>query len=94
MFHTAHILEHPRAANCILEGNPLHQAQLEIVRTIGDIQALNVVIDEDRRTGFLNFGAIEESHLQAVDFMRRHAEVPIERRFKTVVTTSAGYPPG
>ena len=91
-FHTAHILENPKAANCILEGNPLHQAQLEIVRAIGDIQALNVVIDEARRIGFLNFGAIEESHVQAVDFMRRHAEVPVGGRFKTVVTTSAGYP--
>jgi lactate racemase len=91
-FHTAHILEHPKAVNCMLEGNPLHQAQLEIVRTIGGIQALNVVIDEDRRIGFLNFGSIEESHLQAVGFMRRHAEVPVGRRFKTVVTTSAGYP--
>ena len=45
-FHTAHILEHPKAANCVLEGNPLHQAQLEIVRAIGGVLALNVIIDE------------------------------------------------
>ena len=91
-FHTAHILEHPRAANCILKDNPLHEAQLEIVRAIGPISALNVAIDENRRMGFVNFGAIEESHLQAVDFMRQHAEVAVQKPFKTVVTTSAGYP--
>ncbi|MCP4576129.1 MAG: nickel-dependent lactate racemase [Deltaproteobacteria bacterium] len=91
-FHTAHILEHPKAANCILSGNPLHEAQLEIVRAIGPISALNVAIDENRRMGFINFGAIEESHLQAVDFMREHAEVAVQEPFKTVVTTSAGYP--
>ncbi len=45
-FHTAHILEHPKAANCVLKGNPLHQAQLEIVRAIGGVLALNVIIDE------------------------------------------------
>ncbi len=91
-FHRAHILEHPNAANCILEGNPLHEAQLEIVRAIGSILALNVAIDEERRVGFVNFGDIETSHLQAVDFMRRYAEVAVKKPFKTVVTTSAGYP--
>jgi hypothetical protein len=28
-------MEHPRAANCVLEGNPLHEQQLEIVDLIG-----------------------------------------------------------
>lgn len=92
MFHTAGIIEHPNAANCIIEGNPLHNEQLEIVRTIGGIAAVNVVIDEHRRVGFVNFGDIESSHLEAVTFMRRYAEVLVPRRFKTVITTAAGYP--
>ncbi len=92
MFHTARILEHPKAANCVLDGNPLHKEQLEIVHSLGDVFALNVVIDERREIGFLNFGDIEAGHLQAVEFMRRYAEVHVPRRFKTVVTTSAGYP--
>jgi nickel-dependent lactate racemase len=91
-FHTSRILEHCNAANCIIEGNPLHNEQAEIVRTIGGIASLNVVIDEERRIGFVNFGEIDASHLEAVAFMRNHAEVSVPRRFKTVVTTSAGYP--
>ncbi len=91
-FHTAHILEHEKSANCIIEGNPLHEEQIEIVRKIGGIVALNVVIDEKRQIGFVNFGEIEASHREAVEFMRKHAEVTLPRRFKTVVTTSAGYP--
>lgn len=90
--HTARILEHCNTANCVIEGNPLHQEQLEIVRAIGSIAALNVAIDEERRIGFVNFGEIEASHLEAVAFMRKHAEVTLPRRFKTVVTSSAGYP--
>jgi nickel-dependent lactate racemase len=90
--HTARILEHCNAANCVIEGNPLHEEQIEIARTIGGIVALNVVIDEERRIGFVNFGEIEASHLAAVEFMRNHAEVTLPRRFKTIVTTSAGYP--
>ena len=92
MFHAARILEHSNAANCVIEGNPLHNEQIEIVRAIGEILALNVVIDEQRQIGFVNFGDIEASHLQAVSFMRKYAEVVISRRFKTIVTTSAGYP--
>jgi nickel-dependent lactate racemase len=91
-FHTSRILEHCNAANCIIEGNPLHNEQAEIVRTIGGIVSLNVVIDEERRIGFVNFGEIDASHLEAVAFMRNHAEIPVPRRFKTILTTSAGYP--
>jgi nickel-dependent lactate racemase len=92
MFHTARILEHRNAVNCVIEGNPLHHEQIEIVRALGDMYCINVVIDEERRIGFVNFGEIEASHLQAVSFMRNWAEVSISRRFKTIVTTSAGYP--
>ncbi len=91
-FHGPRILEHPRSANCVIEGNPLHEAQIGIVRAIGGILALNVAIDEDRRIGFVNFGEIEASHEEAVAFMRNHAEVTLPRRFNTVVTTGAGYP--
>jgi len=90
--HAGVILDHPQAANTVVEGNPLHAEQLHVVRAIGEVSALNVVIDEERRIGFVNFGEIEASHAQAVAFMRRYAEVPVASRFKTVVTTSAGYP--
>ena len=90
--HAGVILDHAKAANTIVEGNPLHQEQLHMVGAVGEILALNVVIDDERRIGFVNFGAIEQSHLEAVAFMRPYGEVPLPRRFKTVVTTSAGYP--
>ena len=91
-FHSARVLEHCRAVNCVIEGNPLHEAQLEIVRMIGKCLALNTVIDEERRLSFVNFGEIEASHLEAVAFVRPYAEVPMKKRFRTVVTSSAGYP--
>jgi nickel-dependent lactate racemase len=91
-FHSARVLEHCRAVNCIIEGNPLHEAQLEIVGMIGKCLALNTVIDEERRLSFVNFGEIEASHLEAVAFVRPYAEVPMKKRFRTVVTSSAGYP--
>ena len=91
-FHSARFMSHPRAANCVLEGNPLHEEQLEIVRMLGGALALNTVIDEHRRLSFVNFGEVVQSHLLAVDFIRRYAVVPIARKFGTVVTSAAGYP--
>ena len=91
-FHSARFMEHPRAANCLLDGNPLHEEQLEIVRMVGGALAVNAVIDEQRNVSFLNFGEVVQSHLAAVDFIRRYAEVPVARRFKTVLTSAAGYP--
>ena len=91
-FHSARFMGHPRAANCVLDGNPLHEEQLEIMGKLGHALALNTVIDEHRRLSFVNFGEVVQSHLKAVDFIRLYAEVPVDRRFATVVTSAAGYP--
>ena len=76
-FHNAAFMAHPRAANCVLEGNPLHEEQLAIVEMLGGALALNTVIDERRRLAFVNFGEIVRSHLRAVEFVRRYAQVPV-----------------
>jgi len=91
-FHNAAFMAHPRAANCVLDGNPLHEEQLAIVEMLGGALALNTVIDEARRLAFVNFGEIARSHAAAVAFARAYAEVPVARRFSTVVTSAAGHP--
>ena len=90
--HSARYMEDPCAANCVLDGNPLHADQLEIVGMLGGAFAVNTVIDEERRLAFVNCGEIVSSHLEAVAFARRHVEVPVPRRFPTVVASAAGYP--
>jgi nickel-dependent lactate racemase len=91
-FHNSAFMAHPRAANCVLEGNPLHEEQLAIIGMLGGALALNTVIDDRRRLAFVNFGEIVASHLEAVAFARRYAQVAVGRRFHTVVTSAAGYP--
>jgi len=91
-FHTARFMEDPLAVQCNLVGNPLHEEQLEIVRRIGDVYAVNTVVDEERDLVFVNFGEIIASHLVGVDFIADAAQVKVPRRFKTIVTSSAGYP--
>jgi nickel-dependent lactate racemase len=91
-FHSARFMEDPLAVQCNLVGNPLHEEQLQIVRMLGEVYALNTVIDEDRDLAAITFGEVIESHLAAVDFIARATRIPVGRRFKTVVTSSAGYP--
>jgi nickel-dependent lactate racemase len=91
-FHSARFMEDPAAIQCNLDGNPLHDEQLEIVRMLGEVYAVNTVIDEDRDLVHVNFGAIIESHLAAVAFVADSARLPVGRRFATIVTSAAGHP--
>ncbi len=91
-FHNAGFMEHPCAANCNLDCNPLHEEQLEILRMLGKVYAVNTVIDDKRNLSFVNFGEIEASHLEAVAYMSRYAEIPVHTQFRTVVTSGGGYP--
>ena len=91
-FHNAEFMENPNAINCNLIGNPLHEEQLEIVKMVGGALALNTVIDEHRQLSMVTFGEIIESHAQAVNFVKSYTEVTVPQLFKTVVTSTAGYP--
>jgi nickel-dependent lactate racemase len=59
---------------------------------LGEVYALNTVIDEDRNLINVTFGEIIASHLASVEFVRASTEVAVGRKFKTIVTSSAGYP--
>jgi nickel-dependent lactate racemase len=91
-FHSARFMEDPHATSCVLHGNPLHEEQLLIVRRIGESYALNTVIDEQRDLVYASFGETIASHLAAVQFAEDWTAVPVARRFKTVVTSAAGFP--
>ena len=90
--HAAGMLEQKGIENCVIDENPLHRELVEIARMVGECFAVNVVIDEVRQISFVNFGDIEKSHREAVSFVRPFAEVPVAQRFKTVITSGAGYP--
>jgi len=91
-FHSARFMGDPRARECNLDGNPLHEEQLQILGKIGEVYGLNTVIDEDRNLAHVNFGEILASHAAAVAFVRTMVEVRVPRKFHTIVTSAGGYP--
>lgn len=92
VLHGHRIMSHPRATSLLLDGNPLHDEQLEIVEMVGGALAVNTVQDEDRNLAYVSFGDIVASHLAAVAFVRDHVRVATGRQYATVVTSGAGYP--
>ena len=82
----------PNADSCILDGNPLHEEQLEIVSMLGEVLCVNTVLDENRNLSLINYGEIIASHLEAVVFAKDYLSIPIHRKFNTIVTSAAGYP--
>lgn len=91
-FHNFSFMSDPASINCNLQGNPLHEEQLEIVKLLGGAYAINTVIDEDRNLSFVNFGEITASHAEAVRFIEEYCRVPVADHFPIVLTSSAGYP--
>lgn len=91
-FHNHRFVDDKFAGPCNFINNPLHEEQLEIVAKIGEVYAFNTVLDEERNLSFVSFGHILDSHMAAVNYVRQYAEVVLPKKFKTVVSTSAGYP--
>jgi lactate racemase len=92
VLHTTRMLTQEGIANCRLEGNPLHGELLQAAEMAGEALAINTVIDEERKLSFINFGRLEASHKAAVFFARPFLQIPIGRKFKTVITSASGYP--
>lgn len=95
--HNSKFLSGPHCEVCEVAENPLHAELLEIVARLreysgSNIYGVNVVIDADRQLVFVNFGEIESSHEEAMDFSRQMAIVNLDRQFPIVLSTAAGFP--
>jgi nickel-dependent lactate racemase len=91
-FHSARFLEEPAARVCNLEGNPLHEEQLEILKLVGEAYSLNTVLNEERELVHVTFGEMIASHAAAIEEARASCVVDVERRYQTLVTSAAGFP--
>ena len=96
-FHSAKFMEDPLAVQCNVDGNPLHEEQLEIMdlvqeHTRSTIYAINTVIDDERQLSFINFGPIVDSHNAAIEHVHQYCTVAVERRFDTIISSAAGFP--
>ncbi len=90
--HAPRILEHPRAIEGQLAGNPLHEELTEMAALAGMDFIVNVTLDEHRRITGVFAGHFDRAFQAGCDFARRSVRCPVPREVDIVVTSGAGYP--
>ena len=90
--HSHAFLGQPEATTGVLDGNPLHEELTAIADGLAPIYAVHTVLDEQQAPCSFHFGEVTASHAAAVRFFRASGEVALPRRFRTVITSAAGYP--
>ena len=92
VMHGPELMEHPKSAVGILEGNPFHKEATEIARMAGVDFNLNVAIDKHRSITGIFAGELVESHRVGAAFVEKQAKVTLPAPADAVVVSSAGYP--
>jgi len=90
--HGPEMVAHPKTAYGVLDGNPFHQAGLEIMAKAGADFIVNVTLDTSKRVTGVFAGHPVEAHLQGVEFLSRHCIKNLDEPLDFVVTTNAGAP--
>lgn len=90
--HGPEMVAHPKTAYGVLEGNPFHEAGLEIMQKAGADFILNVTLDTGKRVTGVFAGDPVKAHLAGVEFLSRHCMQTLDEPLDFVVTTNAGAP--
>lgn len=75
-----------------LEGNPFHEAGLEVLGTVGADFLVNVTLDSDKRVTGWWCGDAVEAHLAGCRFLEQSCVVELDAPLDFAVTTNGGAP--
>lgn len=92
VWHSPQFLEHPRAHEGILDGNPVHEENTWIAQKAGCDFILNVVIDAKRQPLHFVAGDMIAAFESGVAYVRSIVRDTVPEPVDVVVTTAAGYP--
>jgi nickel-dependent lactate racemase len=92
MFHSPALIESPRAALGIVDGNPVHEEAVRVARTAGVDFILNVAIDRSRRLVSVEAGDLEDAWLRCVEAVGRQARISVDKAYDILVVANGGYP--
>ncbi|HEY5673860.1 MAG TPA: nickel-dependent lactate racemase [Malonomonas sp.] len=90
--HGPEMVAHPQTRYGVLEGNPFHEAGLEIMAKAGADFIVNVTLDTTKQLTGVFSGHPVEAHLAGVEFLSRHCVHSLDEPLDFVVTTNAGAP--
>ena len=90
ILHGASILSSPKAADLVLEENPVHEEALAVAKMAGCDFIVNVTLDANYQPTGIFCGDLEKAHREAVDKLKTYAAIPCNNRYDLVLTQS-GY---
>ena len=76
----------------LVDGNPLHEALLEVVRRVGVHFMLNVALDRERRVAGVFCGDIERAHAAGMRFVEAESLVSLDAAADLVIVSAGGDP--
>lgn len=85
IFHGAKFLSSAKAADLVLEGNPLSDESLEVAQIAGCDFLVNTTLDADKRITGVYAGDLVEAHQAAVQKIREYVVVPLPHRYDIVI---------
>jgi nickel-dependent lactate racemase len=90
--HGPEMVAHPMAVYGALQGNPFHEAGLEIMEMAGADFVVNVTLDTSKHITGVFSGNPVEAHLKGCSFLAEHCVRTIDQPLDFIVTTNAGAP--
>ena len=90
--HSYRMIEHPRVANCVLDGNPFHQFGLRICELAGVDFIVNVALNKRRQVGGVFAGHYDRAHRAGCELVERHSTCTVDEPFDLVITSGGGFP--
>lgn len=90
--HGPEMIAHPDVVYGKLEGNPFHEAGLQIMDTVGADFIVNVTLDTEKRVTGVYSGHPVEAHLAGCRELRPYSTVFVDEPLDFVVTTNGGAP--
>jgi nickel-dependent lactate racemase len=90
--HGARILDHPKAREGVLSGNPFHEEAMEIAGMAGDVFIVNVALNERREITGIFSGDMELAYREGVNHVRNAVRDTVCEPVDIVVTSAGGYP--
>ncbi len=76
----------------LVDGNPLHEALLEVVRLVGVHFMVNVALDRERRVAGIFCGDIERAHEAGMRFVEAESLVSLPAAADLVIASAGGDP--
>ncbi len=90
--HSPEMVAHDKTVYGVLEGNPFHEAGIEIMEKAGADFLLNVTLNTDKKITGIFAGNPVTAHLKGAEFLSEFCIKTIDEPLDFVVTTNAGAP--